>query len=190
MTLFEETLHLSQDEEVMGTYRSHAAVVVVRLLPFCLFIILTCLFLFPFLSLGLKGIMLFALLILIWLIFIVTLLSQWIGTITVVTSRRIMQITRTSMFKKQVKEFQLETITEISYDCKGILQTLFSLGDMQITALYTGTRYTILRNVECPQRVLDRISHTISRLQKNPANPRGRQDALHPTAITGDEEGV
>ncbi len=190
MTLFEETLHLSQDEEIMGTYRSHVVVVIVRILPFCLFFIITCLFLFPFLSLGLNGIMIFILLILICLIFIITLLSQWIGTITVLTSRRIMQITRSSMFKKQVKEFQLETITEISYDCKGVVQTLFSLGDMQITALYTGTRYTILRNVECPQRVLDRISHAVSRLQKNPATLKGKQEMLHPTAITGDEENV
>jgi hypothetical protein len=190
MTVFKETLHLSQDEEIMGTYRSHAVVVIVRLFPFCIFFILTCLFLFPFLTLGLKGVIAFVLLLLVSLIFIFTILSQWIGTITVVTSRRIMQIIRTSMLKKQVKEFQLETITEISYDCKGVLQTVFSLGDMQITALYTGTRYIILRNVECPQRVLDRISHAVSRLQKNPVKTKKQQDALHPTAVTGDEEGV
>lgn len=119
-----------------------------------------------------------------------TILSQWIGTITVVTSRRIMQITRTSMLKKQVKEFQLETITEISYECKGFLQTLFSLGNMQITALYTGTRYTVMKNIEHPQQVLDRISHAVSRMQKRTDSPKGQAGKLHSVEITGDEEGV
>lgn len=188
MPFFKEIINVSKDEEVIGVFRSHVATAILSLIPFVCVLIVICLFLFPFLSLGLKGVVIFSLLILLDAIFISTILSQWIGTILILTSRRLISVNRRSMFKKRVNEYQLETITEISYDCKGLLQTFFSLGDINITALYTGTRHTVIRCVAGPQRVLDSISHAIAKLQKNTNASGQRKDDLRQVLVDGDEK--
>lgn len=187
MSFFQETISMSLDEEIIGAFRSHSIVAVLAVLPFACALIVTCLFVFPLLSLGGKGIVFFALLVVLELIFIGTALSQWIGTIIIVTTRRIIKIDRRSFFKKHVNEYQLEAITEISYDSKGMLQTLFALGDINITALYTGTRYTIIKNVSGPQRVLDSISHTIARAQKIKEQTKNTSNSTRLVRVSGDE---
>ncbi len=189
MAFFQETISLSRDENIVGTFRSHPITAVLTILPFGIILILVCLFVFPLISLGVKGVAFFVLFVLLDMLFIFTVLSQWIGTIAIVTSRRIIKIDRRSMFKKCVNEYQLETITEIAYDSKGILQTFFSLGNINITALYTGTRYTIIKHVWKPQHVLDIISHAISRVQKKQEKSNTSTNNLHEVEVSGDEGG-
>lgn len=189
MPFFHEVIHLSKDEAIVGTFRSHAIVAILSIAPFACILIILCLFVFPLLSLGIKGVAFFFLLAILDILFIITLLSQWIGTLLIVTNRRIIKINRRSMISKFVHEYQLETITEISYDCKGIIRTVFTLGDINVTALYTGARYTVITYVQKPQRVLDVISHAIAKRLK--ANDRVRNiDDLHSVRLVGDEHDI
>lgn len=187
MPFFHEIINLSSEEEIVGTFRSHAILALLALSPFICALIVLCLFVFPLLSLGAKGVIFFLLLLALDSIFIATILSQWIGTLVILTSRRIIKIDRRSIIKKHVNEYQLETITEIAYDCKGVIPTFFSLGDINITALYTGSRYTIIKSVAHPQRILDLISRAISRVQTMSKYSVRATDTLHQASVSGDE---
>ena len=188
MAFFKETINLSQGEEMVGMFRSHSVVAVISITPFAVALFILCLFVFPLSMLGMKGILIFFAILLFDLFFIFTLISQWIGTLLIVTTRRIIKIDRRSMFKKRVNEYQLETITEIAYDSKGILQTIFALGDINITALYTGMRHTIITCVAQPQHVLDTISHTISRVQRKSDAQKRPSGNLHTVGVGGDDD--
>lgn len=190
MPLFHEIIHVSKDEDILGTFRSHPAVVLLSITPFACILILLSLFVFPLLSLGTYGVIALCILTALDLFFIATLLSQWIGTIVIITNRRIIKINRRSLITKFVNEYQLDTITEISYNSSGIVQALFSLGTISITALYTGTRYAIIACVSHPGRVLDIISHAIAGVIRKNEHAHGNLRTLHQVAVSGDDEEV
>lgn len=167
MPFFEEIIHLDPSEAIAATYRAHMSVLLMILMPLSLALFILFLFVVPLIALGLWGILVFVFFVLVLSFFILGSLIRWMGTITVLTTRRIIAIRRLDLLKKSVKEHTLDTITEISYTSKGVLQTACHLGDIHITALYTGVNHTIAANIAQPQLVLDQISGCVSRYCKS-----------------------
>lgn len=160
MAYFTETLNLDSQESVNGIFRSHPFHLFIRIaIPFVILCVLF-LFLFPLFRVGLLGVLLFFVVLTIDTGYIIHSLTAWYGTIFVLTSRRVLAIRRTGMFKKQAQEIVLENISELSYNTHGLMQMLFRFGDVKLT-LYTASHSFVLRDIPRPHDVLNAISQQI-----------------------------
>ncbi|MDO8489910.1 MAG: PH domain-containing protein [bacterium] len=176
MSYFTETLNLDSQEVVNGIYRSHPFHLFVRIvIPFVVLCLLF-LFLFPLFRLGVLGVGIFFIIFVLDVGYIIHSLAAWYGTIFVLTSRRVLAIHRTGMFKKQAQEIVLENISELSYSTRGPLQMMFRFGDVKLT-LYTASHSFVLRDIPRPHDVLNVISQQIV-LAKKSVNTADHEDLM------------
>lgn len=160
MSYFIETLNLDSQETVSAIFRSHPFHLVARMAAPFIILCLLFLFLFPLFHFGLSGVFLFFAVLIIDTGFLVHFLTAWYGTIFVLTSRRVLAIRRTGMFKKQAQEIVLENISELSYSTHGLMQMIFRFGDVKLT-LYTASHSFTLHDIPRPNDVLNAISQQI-----------------------------
>ena len=97
---------------------------------------------------------------LIWSIFIVIYFLRsylaWLLNCYIITSERVITIKYFGIFKKVISEAQLLEIVQIKQVTKGVFQTFFGLGDLQIYALGIKEPFEMLnlRNVEVVKNLL------------------------------------
>ncbi len=160
-----ETVTLEKEEHIIGLYRRHGATVCVSILPFALCIILLFLFVFPLFSLGGRGVGLFGFLAAIFSLLALRKILAWLGTITILTSKRLLVIQRYGFFKKKVNEIKLDQISELSYEVKGPLQTIGRYGTLFLLVTFTSTTIGV-PDIPDPQGALNAISQAIARVPK------------------------
>ncbi len=161
----QETLSLDTHENILASFRCNAFRTWLWMTPCVLFLFGLFLFMFPFFYQGGPGVFLFITLLLIDVIFMLRLLVMWYGTFYILTERRLFTVRRFGFFKKQVNEILLENINELSYDTKGMLQTLLGYGSIHCTLFPTNTQFTI-EEISQPQHVLTSISRRVSVIRK------------------------
>ncbi len=168
---FHETLTLDEGEKVVAAFRSHTLRTVLWLIPCTIVLFGVFLFMFPLFYYGIKGVVLFFVIILLDTYFILLNLLRWYGSVSILTERRLFVIYRVSFLKKRVNEILLENINELSYDTKGILQTLFGYGTVHCS-LFTSSGQCDIPEVNRPQEVLNVISKYASQTKVGSSKQR------------------
>ncbi|MCU0667657.1 MAG: PH domain-containing protein [Patescibacteria group bacterium] len=107
-------------------------------------------------------------------LFIVGLFPGWITwyfSVFVVTDQRFIQITQEGFFKKSVIDIGMDKIQSVSYEVRGIEQTVLGYGTIVIQT-YVGE--LVLRHIHHPQAIQKRLVHTLRELGMN-ANMANQQ---------------
>ena len=161
MSGFTEHITLGDDEQAVVVFRSSPIVIWVHLSFPILTLFVLFLFLFPLVSLGTNGIIFFIAAVILDILLILRMALVWYGTITVLTTRRILCVKRQGFFKKETQEILLENISELACHFKGLIQTVCKYGDVRLT-LYTASSGSVLRDLMQPQKILNSISQQIA----------------------------
>jgi len=170
MISINETVHLEPGEDIIALFRRHGSTVFVTITPYALLIVLLFLFIFPLFSLGVRGVALFGVLCLIFCLLGLRKIVAWLGTITVLTSRRLLVIQRYGFFKKKVNEIKLDQVSEISYEVKGMLPTVGRYGTLFLLVTFTSAMVSI-PDIPDPQSALNVISQAIGKVARKTAVP-------------------
>ena len=66
-----------------------------------------------------------------FIIFFIKLADYWLD-VWIVTNERVIDIEQKGLFKREISEFKLDRIQDVTVDVRGVLQTFFGYGDVQI----------------------------------------------------------
>lgn len=164
MPLLQEELTLDADEQLVSFFRPHSIYCIVWCFFLALLLIALSLFMFKIFEIGIWGIIFFILLFCLLTFLFFSKVLAWYGTISILTSRRLLSIKRSNLIKKQVTEVRLQNVSELSYTSKGFIQTVFHFGNIHLTVYLTNSTHTI-HNIPLPQKVMDMISAQIAKLK-------------------------
>jgi len=90
-----------------------------------------------------------------WIAFFARFADYWLDS-WILTNERIIDIEQKGLFSREVSEFKLDKIQDISVDVSGVIPTLFHYGDVQIeTAGFE--REFVFKTVPNPQNVKSEI---------------------------------
>jgi len=166
--MFKHQLH--DDETLLQVYRKHEITLVPKVLQIFVLIFV------PW-YIGLKYDFIFSsrshqIIFLIWTllvaVFALNVFLLWSINVYIVTSKRLLHIRHTGLFKKMVNETPLDRILNVSFSTKGIFSTLFNYGDVFVQIV--GLEHSlILQDVPQPLKVKDfiwEIHHTYGGDQK------------------------
>ena len=176
--------NLEHQERHIKTIRRHWLVFVLGLLPFALTAYLTLVLeraliagslwtpfgnmIFPALPSDIVIGLTTLLLLVLWLgaIYFITdfFLDVWI-----ITNERIIGIVQLGLFSRKVNSFRIERIQDVKTEVSGIVQTLFSIGDVHVETA-SDKHDLIMKTVGSPQN----IRRTIMKVVKK--NPGGLHD--------------
>ena len=90
-----------------------------------------------------------------WIAFFVKLADYWLDT-WVITNERIIDVEQKGLFKREVSEFKLDKIQDVSVDVSGVIQTLFGYGNVQIQTAGSD-RIFLFKTVPNPQEIKNKI---------------------------------
>lgn len=167
-----ESLSLEPGENLVAMYRRHGGTAFLRILPIAFFLVILFLFLFPLFSLGTPGVAAFSILFFFSMFLSLRIIFSWLGTITIVTSRRLLIVHRSGFFKKTVTEIQYDQISQMSYQMKGIPQMLGKYGNLELLVTFTSANISI-PDIPDPQEALNTISQVMSMAKKTQAGDAG-----------------
>lgn len=152
-----ETITLDTDEHIIASFRSGTVSAINKLFPCGLAVFALFFFMFPLFYAGLSGALFFFIALGVDALIMLHIALRWYGSISLLTERRLFIITRLGLLRKKVNEVVLENINEISYDTKGISQTVFGYGTINCS-LFTTSGSCCIPEVAKPQDVLNLIS--------------------------------
>lgn len=98
----------------------------------------------------------------------------WIGwhfTVYIVTDQRLMQINQKGLWKRSVVDIGLDKIQTVSYEIKGLQETLFGFGTIVIQT-YVGE--LVIHDVHHPRQIQKKVSHILRELDVNFTSQIGR----------------
>jgi len=88
-----------------------------------------------------------------WLAFMVIWTNYYLD-VWVVTNKRIVDIEQHSLFSRDLSEFRLDRIQDVTIEVKGLLPTLLHFGDIHVQTAGE-TREFIIRGIPNPYKVRD-----------------------------------
>ena len=95
----------------------------------------------------------------------------WIGwhfTVYIVTDQRLMKINQKGLWKRSVVDIGLDKIQTVSYEIKGLQETLFGFGTIVIQT-YVGE--LVIHDVHHPRQIQKKLSHILRELDINFSSP-------------------
>jgi membrane protein YdbS with pleckstrin-like domain len=145
------------DEEVIAVVRpslieffwSICIAIVLINLPFFL--------LFPLFQFGIWGVVAFATILVIALLFLLRLYLEYYYTVFVITNKRLIDIDHAGFFDRSVSTIPYGKINDVSAKSKGVINGLFKMGSIYIT--FTGDKKNIIRlnSIKRPHLVVESI---------------------------------
>ena len=90
-----------------------------------------------------------------WIAFFTRFADYWLDA-WILTNERIIDIEQKGLFSREVSEFKLDKIQDVSVDVSGVIQTLFHYGNVQVqTAGFE--REFVFKTVPNPQNIKNQI---------------------------------
>jgi len=102
----------------------------------------------------------------------------WIGwhfTVYIVTDQRLMQINQKGLWKRSVVDIGLDKIQTVSYEIKGLQETIFGFGTIVIQT-YVGE--LVIHDVHHPRQIQKKVSHILRELDINFSSPITNKEEL------------
>ena len=90
-----------------------------------------------------------------WSIFFIIWTNYYLD-VWVITDQRIIDVEQFSLFSRNVSEFRLDRIQDITVDVKGFLPTMLKFGDIHVQTAGMGNEFHIMQAPE-PYKVKDMI---------------------------------
>lgn len=179
MAGFFQSLKLEAGEEMRAVYHRHGMTLIMRLVPYAAILIILFLFLFPLFTLGWKGVILFCALFLACILLSLRSIISWLGSMIVLTNVRLLLVERSGFFKTQVSEMKLDQIFKVSYEIKGVRQSLGRYGTLILVVMFTGDNMYI-KDIPNPQEALNQISAAVSEVKKIEQGNGSASAMIHP----------
>ena len=134
MLRLEEILQLKDGEEVRMVSKRHAMTAIPKLLLALFLIVIPFFFLFPLISSGPSGSVVFGVLIIVGIITAWRTFIMWDGDVFVVTTKRMIKVTQNGFFARTVTELSNEGIQDLSWMKNGFLGHVFNYGTIVLQA--------------------------------------------------------
>jgi uncharacterized membrane protein YdbT with pleckstrin-like domain len=91
------------------------------------------------------------------LIYISNVWYSYANDLFVLTNQRLIKIDQKSFFNRRVSESELDSISNINYEIKGLVKSLLNFGDIKISTTGDEISIVILNNLENPHFIQERI---------------------------------
>ena len=105
------------------------------------------------------------------MLYLVLLLSGWVGTMIyranhlIVTNKRVMQRSTTSLFARSVNVIDLSSVEDVSFAQKNIFDQVFGIGTIRMSTVGDETTYT-LTFVDEPTDEIKKIAKLVHEIKK------------------------
>ncbi len=155
MTMFhlEDVLHLGGRERLLGMVRQHPIVLFRRLLWALLFLVLPFFAIFPLISWGTPGMILFLGSVLFGAMIAIRGMLLWNAHVLIATTNRLVCVRQQGLFSRYVTDVSFEDLTEPEWEKSGIVDTLFRLGTIVARPKEKGSEIRFTR-VSRPQEFI------------------------------------
>lgn len=147
--------YLENNEEILGIVYSIKFFLYVKFFICFIIFLLPFFFMVPIMSLGVKGIFLFLLIILISFFAGLIVYIRWAYNCIIITEEKLYRCYQDWIFDREVKEFFIKNIEKIYIEYGNIFYRLFKIGDLVIV-LSNGVELDI-NNIKNPKSIKNRI---------------------------------
>ncbi|MBN2094081.1 MAG: PH domain-containing protein [Candidatus Zambryskibacteria bacterium] len=89
-------------------------------------------------------------------------LTMYLLDVWIVTNKRIIDSTQHGFFNRKVSELHLKRIQDMSVEIKGVIQTLFTFGDLRVQTAGTEEKFKFLQ-IPFPLEAKDKIMGLITK---------------------------
>jgi len=158
--------HLKEGEEIIRIVRRFYLTYAFHLTIAILIVLMAFFFLFPLFRLGPWGVFGFFLIIVIGIFYAIRQTIIYYLNGLVITKERILDFDQRGLFDRVVSESTYEKIQDVSFKVKGVWQTFFNFGDIEIQTAAAQANLEV-KNVARPQNIQD----IIVQLQRKTALP-------------------
>lgn len=149
-------LILKDSEEVLKIVRQYALVYFWKAVFVFILILVDFFFMFWLLNKGWWGSLIFILVLFIAVFLGVRWYIIWHYNVFVITNKRVIDIYQKGIFSRDVSEIMLSKVLDVSYQRKGILQTIFKYGNIYLQVAGNEIKLVIakIKNPQETQRIL------------------------------------
>jgi hypothetical protein len=93
------------------------------------------------------------------LAFLISLMRWFVysNDLFILTNERIINIEQYALFSRRVTEAELANILNVSYEIKGIVKSFLNFGDITIDTSGSDTNFLVLKNIENPHFIQEKI---------------------------------
>lgn len=174
-------LNFKENEEIIKIVRRYPLTCTFSILITLILVAGVFFFLSLFFSWGPIGVALFLAILLLGIIYGTREFVLWYFNAFIITNQRVIDVDQRGFFDRIVSEAPYEKIQDVSYRVKGIFQTLFHYGNIQVQTAGTALRLE-LKNIYQPGKIQELITYLAKKdqikrdqeLQKNVSvNPEG-----------------
>jgi len=158
-------LRINPNENVLASYRRHWLILFGDVFSICfigLVVLLAAVLVNKFLpgsfAWPYRPLMIWLILLLyhgLWIGLFIKLADYWLDA-WIITNERIIDIEQKGLFKREVSEFKLDKIQDVTVDVHGVVQTLFGYGNVQIQTAGSD-RIFVFKTVPDPQSIKNKI---------------------------------
>ncbi|HEX9664289.1 MAG TPA: PH domain-containing protein [Patescibacteria group bacterium] len=149
-------ISLNEDEEVYKVIRRYWLNYFFAIFVTFILITLPFILIVPLFQRGRWGMGLFFIILIFGLLSGLRTFISWYYNVFIVTSQRVIDIDQRGFFNKVVWDTELDRIHDITYSKKGIWQTIFNYGNVQILTSGSLAKIEII-NIKQPQKIKEAI---------------------------------
>lgn len=148
---------LNENEKVLKIIRRYWLVYLFSILITFILIAVPFLFIVPLFQWGKFGVVLFLLFICVGLVYGLRVFLSWYLNVFVITNKRIIDVDQKGFLNRAVWDTELNRVQDVTYSQKGLFQTLFHYGNLQIFPSGQTTTKIEIINISKPQKVQELI---------------------------------
>ncbi len=182
MFRIESIIQLKEEENIEALARRHLLTLIPSLFIAMLLIVVPFFLLFPLMSWGLIGLLIFAGCIITGIIIAIRALFLWNADVLVVTNLRLVDVDQKGLLSRRVSEASYDAIQDVSWLRKGIWQTIFRMGSVSVQTAGQATNIEVV-SVPHPDKLHDLINDARSFFvkeskKKSSDQPKDRRSRL------------
>ncbi|MDD5043102.1 MAG: PH domain-containing protein [Patescibacteria group bacterium] len=168
---FYKILNLREGEEIIRVIRRYPLTLFFKILLALILILAPFFFMFLLFSWGFWGVLLFLLVLGCGIVYALKIFVVWHYNASIVTNYRVIDFDQRGFFDKTVSGITYDKIQEVSYHQRGLWQSMFKYGSVQLQIANTSTKIK-LRYVHHPAEVQELIlglQHAYKGSEESPA---------------------
>jgi uncharacterized membrane protein YdbT with pleckstrin-like domain len=149
---------LHENERIIKSVRSHPIVFFWPIVSALILITVPFFFLYLLLQIETWGLVIFFSLLALGILLIIRISVLWYFNAWIITNLKVIDVDQRRLFDRRVSEIPFEKIKDISYRTKGIISTIFRLGDLEILTSDDKLIFT-LKKITRPQEIQQLITN-------------------------------
>lgn len=152
----EDVLQLKDTEDIKLIVRRHPMTLLSGLAIAFACLVIPFFFLFPLFAWGIAGICLFGILLIAGILIAMRSILLWDSDVLVISTLRLVDVDQKGIFSRFVKEAPLSAIQDVAWHRKGLLDTIFRIGTLNVTI--PGTGNMMISRVAHPEQIHELIN--------------------------------